>query len=300
MHCKNVPDITTKLTDMHRPDCNIYSGHIGNLKVFRNLDSITIMGSLAKFLNNENITRFTREKVERAIKKLELSLKVSLSTAIVTSVEVGVSLIVTEKPSEYLQLFGYLPRLTRHDYSKIAGLETVTFGTPTGSYQFTGYDKQKEALNHKRQIVPVEFEGVNILRLEYRIARRTGIKAKFHADLTAYQLFDPTVYETLRSLFFAKYEEVPKLGRQYLSAISGKMTPVKWTELLAEQYWQNFPKQCQALLQELKASGALSEKNLERIRANNRKRQHEYVTVDKSPLIAELDGYIADLRSDIR
>jgi hypothetical protein len=33
--------------------------------------------------------------------------------------------------------------------------------------------------------------------------------------------------------------------------------------------------------------------------ANDRKRQREYVTVDKSPLIAELDSYIANLRGDI-
>ena len=205
---------------------------------------------------------------------------------------------LTAHSSEYLQLFGYLPRLTRHDWSKITGLETVTFGTLTGAYQFTGYDKMKEALSRKHQIVPVEFEGANILRLEYRISRRKGIKAQFHSDLTAYQLFDPKVYETLRGLFFTKYEEVPKLGRQYLSVVSGKITPVKWTELLAEQYRQNFPKQCQTLLQTLRKCGALTDKNLERIRANDRKRQRIYATVDKSPLIAELDGYISELRRD--
>ncbi|MDR3093753.1 MAG: hypothetical protein LBU62_03795 [Bacteroidales bacterium] len=205
---------------------------------------------------------------------------------------------LTAHSSEYLQLFGYLPRLTRHEYSKSTGIETVTFGTQTGAYQFTGYDKMKEALIHKRQSIPVEFEGANILRLEYRISRRRGVKAQFYGDLTAYQLFDPAVYKTLCSLFFAKYDEVPKYGRQYLSIISDKITPSKWTELLAEQYRQNFPKQCQALLQTLRKCGALTDKNLERIRANDRKRQRIYATVDKSPLIAELDGYISELRGD--
>jgi hypothetical protein len=46
------------------------------------------------------------------------------------------------------------------------------------------------------------------------------------------------------------------------------------------------------LLKVLKEFGALSDKNLERIRVANRRRERKYTLVDKSPLIAELDGYI--------
>ena len=45
-------------------------------------------------------------------------------------------------------------------------------------------------------------------------------------------------------------------------------------------------------LKVLKESGALSEKSLERIRAANREMGRKYVLVDKSPLIAELDGLV--------
>jgi hypothetical protein len=39
----------------------------------------------------------------------------------------------------------------------------------------------------------------------------------------------------------------------------------------------------------------LTDKNLERIRAANRARERKYGLVDKSPLIAELDGHIINL-----
>jgi len=83
-----------------------------------------------------------------------------------------------------------------------------------------------------------------------------------------------------------------KHTRQYRVETLEKVTPKIWIELLAEQYRQIFPKECLHLLKVLKESGALTDKNLERIRAANRERERKYTIVDKSPLIAELDGLV--------
>jgi hypothetical protein len=49
------------------------------------------------------------------------------------------------------------------------------------------------------------------------------------------------------------------------------------------------------LLKVLKESGALTDKNLERIRAANRAREKKYQFIEKNPLITELDDLIMNM-----
>ncbi|MDR2941210.1 MAG: hypothetical protein LBV17_01270 [Treponema sp.] len=276
-------------------DTHTYSGDIQNMGVFVGLDSIIIHGSLAKYLNGENVSNLTISQVEKAIRKLENEIGLYLDTAIVKMVECGISIITNEQPAEYLKLFGYPARYTRHEYATITGVETVTYSTQTGSYQFSGYNKVVEVQRKKKQSIPALLEGANILRLEYRIIRRRGINAKFKSDLTAYNLFNPVVYRELQNLFIEAYQAIPKFGMQYHIETLEKVTPKIWIALLAEQYRQTFPKEYMYLLKVLRESGALTDKNLERIRAANRMREMKYRLIDKSPLIAELDTYVMDM-----
>jgi hypothetical protein len=154
----------------------------------------------------------TLQQVEEAIQKLENEIGLDLDTAIVKMVECGISIITTEPPAEYLKLFGYPARYTRHEYATMTGVETVTYSTETGAYQFTGYNKVLEIQRRKKQSIPALLEGANILRLEYKIVRRRGIKARFGRDLTAYDLFNPVVYQELQNLFIEAYQVIPKFG----------------------------------------------------------------------------------------
>jgi len=223
-----------RLQDSYRKDINTYSGYVRNLRVFRNLGGVHIYGSLAKYYSGENITPLTLRKVEKAIAILEIETGIELEKAIVKGVELGISVITKEKPSEYLKLFGNRARFTRHEYSSLKGVETITYSKGKGSFQFSGYDKINEMVQKHKEI-PVMFEGTNVLRLEYKIVRRRGIKAKFHRDLTAYDLFNPAVYQKLQSLFLEAYQTIPKFGRQFYLDTSVNITPKKWDEILAEQ-----------------------------------------------------------------
>jgi hypothetical protein len=263
--------------------------------VFINLDSIIIHGSLAKYYKGENIVELTFQQVKEAIKKLENETGISLEHGIVKMIECGISIITKEQPSEYMKLFGYPARYTRHEYATITGVETVTYSTQTGAYQFSMYNKILEVQRKKKQSIPAVFNGVNILRLEYKIVRRRGIQAKFKRDLTAYDLLDPDVYQTLQNLFIEAYQAIPKFGWQCHIETIEKVTPKVLNELLAEQYHQIFPKEYLHLLKTLKESGALTVKNLERIRAANRAREKKYKSVESSPLIAELDDLVLNM-----
>jgi len=277
-----------RLEDAYRKDINTYSGHIQNMGIYRNLDGLHIHGSLAKYYSGENITPLTILQVNEAISMFEVQTGIELETAIVKGVELGISVKTKEKPSEYLRLFGNRARFTRHEYSSLKGIETITYSNSKGSFQFSGYDKMEEVIQKHRQI-PIQFEGSNILRLEYKIVRRRGIKAKFHRDLTAYDLSNPAVYQKLQTLFLEAYQSIPKFGRQFYIDTSENITPKKWDEILAEQYRHSFPDGYKYLLQSLRESGAISDKSFERIKATERKRGREYRLIDRSPLIAELD-----------
>ena len=183
---------------------------IRNMGVYKNNNCLRICGSLPKYLNDENVTPLNREGIKSAIEKLENDLDLDLKNAVVCSVEFGVSIITREKPFEYLQLFGNTKVLTRVEYSKWTGLETHT--SKTGSFEFTGYDKAKEMIDNERNIPPL-FSNLNVLRLEYRIRKRKGIKAKFSRDLLACDLFCENVYKAFQGLFLEAYMGIDKTGR---------------------------------------------------------------------------------------
>jgi len=293
---KGCEEIIDRLQDKWRRDINTYSGHIQNMGVFINLDSVIIHGSLPKYFKGENIVELTFQQVREAIKKLENEIGICLESAIVKMIECGMSVITKEQPAEYMKLFGYPARYTRHEYATITGVETVTYSTQTGAYQFSMYNKILEVQRKKKQSIPAIFNGVNILRLEYKIVRRRGIKAKFKRDLTAYDLLDSVIYRELQNLFIEAYQAIPKFGWQCNIENQEKVTPKMLNELLAEQYRQTFLKEYMHLLKVLKESGALTDKNLERIRAANRAREKKYQSTEKNPLITELDDLVMNMK----
>jgi hypothetical protein len=279
-----------RLKDYRRLDTNISTGTIGTMRVCQNLDGVTFRGSLAKYLNGENMTPIGRAGVKRAIEKLEADTGIDLKAAVVGSLEVGTSIILKERAGEYLRLFGDMSRQAKTVYSMGGCLETVLYSTPTGAYQFCAYDKGREMAAKGVEIPPL-FARHNVLRLEYRIIRRRGIRAKFGRDLTANDLYDYDTYRVLQGLFHDAYKAIPKMGRGVYIDKSKPITPARLEQLEAEQYRQTYPDEYNADLQALSEAGALTGKNLERIRARDRRLGRDYNISDKNPLIAELDAH---------
>ena len=117
--------------------------------------------------------------------------------------------------------------------------------------------------------------------------------------MTAYDLFNPVVYQKLQSLFLETYQAVPKSGRQFHIDTTVNITPKKWDEILAEQYRHSSPIECRDLLQSLRESGAISDKSFERIRAMERRREREYRLVDRSQLIVDLDEQVRKVMDSV-
>ena len=282
-------DIGDRVERMNRTDEHTYYGAIGNMKITHTIGGLRIVGSIAKYLQGENITPLTRRQgVEAAIQKLEAATGLDLQAAELTGVECGASIILPEKPHEYLRQFGKAIRLKRNVIDTADGIETVNYYSETGTYKFTAYDKTKEA-KKKRMPIPALFANKNVLRLEYAITKRRGIIHNFKRTLTAHDLYDHDIYRKLQALFYEAYKDIEKIGRNVFVDISKSITPSRLTELEAEKHRQSCPAEHEAYLQTLKESGALSAKSVERIRAKERKAGRDYTISDKHLLIAELD-----------
>jgi hypothetical protein len=284
-------DIRARLTNLHQTDTHTYYGEIGNMKVKHSIDWFRLEGSLAKYLQGENITVLTRQGVKAAIEKLEKDTGLDLRQAVVCGVEVGASIILKDKPHEYLRLFDGASRMKRQEVSGADGIETVNYCTETGAYRFTAYDKTKEA-QQKKINIPELFQGKNVLRLEWKITKPKGIAASLKEGLTAHDLYDHETYRRLQALFFKAYKGIKKTGRIVFVDTAKSITPAKLQSLQAERYRQSCPKEHAAYLQTLRESGALSDKSAERIRAAERRAGRDYTISDKSPLIAELDAKV--------
>ncbi|MCL2800531.1 MAG: hypothetical protein FWD28_02060 [Treponema sp.] len=186
-----------KVESLYKRDTNTYKRKLKNMGIWQNYNCLTIYGSLAKYLQGENITSLNREGVMFSIEKLEEDIGLNLESAVVSSAEFGTSIITKGKPFEYLNLFGNSKRFNRVEISKWTGVETVTYTTPTGSFEFIVYDKAKEMLD-KKQAIPPLFDDANVIRLEYRIRKKSGIEAKFK------KVYQPTI--CLRKTFLKNFK----------------------------------------------------------------------------------------------
>ncbi|GBR75999.1 hypothetical protein NO2_0618 [Candidatus Termititenax persephonae] len=269
-------------------DVNTLYGSVGNLKIKQNIGGVFMYGSLAKYLNGENCTRLTRETLKTAVLKLETATGIDLNNGIVTRLAVGGSFIVRDNPASYLRLFGIMPTLTRQKFETVNGLQTIWYRTEKGAFQFCAYNKAEESKGK----LPELYKGCNVLRMEYRIVRRQGIKAKFGHDLTPHDLYGEGVYRKLAVLFGEVYKTIPKTGRMVFVDKTKTITPAALTELMAEQYRQTDTESYNGYLQDLKISGVLSLANWKRIRAADRRRNKDYSMSDKNNLTEELDALV--------
>ncbi len=275
--------------DMHKTDENTIKGHIKNIKIFQNISGCVLQGSIAKYLNDENITPLTIEQCKQAVLLLQEDTGLDFSGAIIKSLEIGTSLILKHEVLEYLSLFGFInnSKYKRVETSTSTGLESLSYGTKTGGFSFSCYDKIQEMKDkHKQDIIPNLYQGSNVLRLELKVLKRQAIRGLFGKDLTPLELYEKDTVSVLKKQFATLYNSIQKMGRNIYIDTSKNLTPAKLEEYFAECYRQENPKEYTNRLSLLKAKGNLTGKNYERITAKNR---HFKGLSEKNGLIIELE-----------
>lgn len=269
-----------------------YKGNLQNLKIFESMQYVTITGSMAKYLHGENITPKTRNDYTDALQKLENETGLELKNSFLRRVDFGENIPTNKPVFYYMDLLGTLhnSKYKRNTVEGCNGLESVLYQTRTGSIQFCTYDKILEFLDFgKINELPTEYMDANILRMEYRITKRQGIKTRLGhgADITPYELAKKETYKELQNQFFNFYSAIPKTGRQVFADGEKAITPKELNDICAESFRQIHPQEYKLLLQTLKTNGCITD--WKRIKDKERRNSQNYAFSDTNPLIIELD-----------
>ena len=196
------------------------SGTMKGMSLYIKPNGISIMGSLPKFLYDDNIHPLTRKTTGEAIAALSECLGFDIGNALVTGVEFGMNFPVSSPVSDYLLRLGELERMQRYKFSS-----STLYYKPKGRKQpkvLCFYDKVADA-KAKGMSIPVGFEDANILKYELRLKGRLSYQLGVD-NITASTLSDRAFYKMLIALYQSYYRAIYK-QKQIISDMSSIKTP---------------------------------------------------------------------------
>lgn len=269
-------------------------GYSKNFKILQTRSRVYLYGSLGKYLNGNNIQAMTKSTVRKALEQLQEDTRIELNKGFVSDFEIGTCEIVKENVIEYLKLFDYFGRYTRHEYGK-QRIESVEYTTSTGQYGFCIYDKQKELEDKKHlDTIPDYYKDKNLLRLELRFRNptetfRDTFKAKSKLkSIRPFDLCDDIFYSEVVNRFYNFYQSIKKTGRNIFLDITKEYTPKELKDLFAIAFRQLHPKEYADVIGKAK----LNKKNLENIKCWEKELSNSPFYSDRNDLIKELDELI--------
>ena len=163
-------------------------GNLRNLKVRITKSKIKIEGSIHVFCKGNNLEPMNFHEFIESIDKIQLMLNLPIQDARVSRLDFSGNIPLKQPVEAYFTYFGQKSR-----YKKQIFDNGINYNSEELILVF--YDKIKE-LKHKRDIIPVYFQGKNILRFEMRIMRKLG-KSFQVSELTLNKLKEPAFFNQL-------------------------------------------------------------------------------------------------------
>lgn len=182
------------------------TGTMKGMSLYIKPNGISIIGSLPKFLYDDNIHPLTRKTTGEAIAALSEGLGFDIGNALVTGLEFGMNFPVSNPVSDYLLKLGELDRMLRYKFS-----QSTLYYKPKGRKQpkvLCFYDKVADA-KAKGMSIPAGFEDTNILKYEMRLKGRLSHQLKVD-NITASTLSDRGFYKMLIGLYQSYYRAIYK------------------------------------------------------------------------------------------
>lgn len=166
-------------------------------------------GSLAKFYNGNNLMNFNWNDIGFAIQMLSDNLKVDMSKAILTRVDVGVNFKVKYSVHQYISCLVAYPRLETMRFKN-----SITFFTKSDYKSLIFYDKISEIKNKDKSIYNSLTDAdtnKNILRYEIQLKKRLKNRLRLERVLLK-DLSRDTVQYKLVEIWYKSYLKVQKLS----------------------------------------------------------------------------------------
>ncbi len=276
-----------QVQDIRRTGQDHFNGHIKNIKIRQNLDGCFLCGSIAKYLNGQNIQPLAREEIEQALLCLQQDTGLDFSKAVIKSLEIGTSIILKNPIIEYLQCFDCIenPKYKLNECRTCYGLESLLYFSKTGGFEFSCYDKIQE-MNDNKQAIPELYQNCNVIRLELKIKNRQAMRRIFKKDLMPLELLNKQIFAELQEQFIKFYKQIPKTKKTVYLDTSKNATPALMEKLQAEAYRQEHSKELADIMKAGKDKGCISETTYKRLRAKNRQNKG---FLEKNELIHELE-----------
>lgn len=226
------------------------SGHIENLIIKVGDNGVSIIGSLPKYLHGNNIFS-NRGDTKQAINKLEDTLHINLSEALVTSLEFGTTFRMKHPVSSYIQRLGDIPRLER---CNIDGRGSTLYYQHKGKQQpkvLCFYDKGAE-IQCKGRILSNDLIEANLLRYELRYKGRLAHQIGCPKVIVS-TLSEPSFMGSLLDLYKKYYFSIQK-HNQLKTNVMGEIRTVKdaYEVFIARVLCQSPKAQVKEFLDELK------------------------------------------------
>ena len=221
----NVDTIIGKLDDGNvSKDINtgrvIVSGYKKGLKVSVYPSGISVIGSLPKFLYDDNIHPITRATTGEAVEAISEALGFDISNARVNGLEFGYNFPMSKPVPDYLLRLGELERMIRYKFSS-----STLYYKPRGKKQpkvLCFYDKIADAKT-KGLTIPVGFEDANLLKYELRLKGRLSDQLGIN-NITASTLSERNLYKKLIVMYQSFYKSIYK-QKQIIYDMSNIKTP---------------------------------------------------------------------------
>ena len=259
-------------------------------------DSLRVTANLPKLIQKQNVSPLNRHQIKMATELLSGYLETNLDRATVRSLEIGSTIIVKEFPARYFRLFGCHATLTRNSYVQAGKNTGVSYTSRYGFWAFKFYDKTAEVRSKRKPMpIPPLFQGENLLRLELKVKRK-GIQTCTGGDIFLENLHDPDTYGKLKNFFYEKYQQIPKVGRDfYLDGGEGKrMTYKDLISLFCKSYGDLYPDEVADFLVTLRSRELLSKRDYRNFRKFINSDTVGRVRSTPDDLIREIDGRVSD------
>jgi len=257
-------------------------GKLGTLRIIQTRVSLSIRGSLPRYLTGTNAGGMTREMVRAALGKIEAEAGVSLARGNVYGMEIGRNLPMLGPPQEYMKAWLEYPTRKRIGHGEP---QAVIFANKSRS--FTGYDKGAES---KADPKPEIFRKYECLRLEERI--KCGLKRYFGHDVRPWDLGEPDFYEEAVTAWGRSYFRI--LKRREVSLMSENAARKEIEKALLNIGLASYGvDRVQAHIEAGRKRGTFDKKTAQRLRAWIREIAQDDSVTDPAPLTEELDKQVS-------
>lgn len=184
-------------------------GYLRNIRVSVTQAGLWLTGSIAKYVNGNNLDSINLDQVKDAFNELSDTFEIDIGKSNVTRIDLAANIELANPVADYLSVLGDSSRLDRFFY----GNDTLYYQSQskaktkakTKPKTLVFYDKVAEV----KKELPANCIGKNILRYEMRLNGRLPQRFSL-PEVTANTLTDKVFFHNVSDLWLTEYEAIHK------------------------------------------------------------------------------------------